>query len=110
MSPPLQKHYFLHFPHVNMCWFSAGHTGRFWSQNGEEFHETNGLITLSKLGSPKKDSCALQSLTVPLPRVLEGYRWNQGEGRERAVYMMAQEDSGFRMWHVQAAPQYWRKV
>lgn len=26
------------------------------------------------------------------------------------AHMMVQEDSGFRMWQVQAAPQYWRKV
>lgn len=28
----------------------------------------------------------------------------------RGAHMMVQEDSGFRMWQVQAAPQYWRKV
>lgn len=33
-------------------------------------------------------------------------RWGQGCG----AHMMVQDDSGFRMWQVQAAPQYWRKV
>lgn len=31
-------------------------------------------------------------------------------GPGRGAHMMVQEDSGFRMWQVQAAPQYWRKV
>lgn len=33
------------------------------------------------------------------------------EGRAGAgAHMMVQEESGLRMWQVQAAPQYWRKV
>lgn len=31
-------------------------------------------------------------------------------GQGRGAHMMVQEESGFRMWQVQAAPQYWRKV